>query len=234
MFEWFPTEEFIARSRDAPFLILIGLRGTYPYVPLQVMRQAGRKQVIPRVDKISHLRADFQNDDSPHKCQSQHMWHYKIVMEKDTIVPNRYHVGCTPFYYGWLEDNWDGLGKPGFVQGHRIIDEKAEAQVKCNQLRKRIRESESEHREIHKSNKKLIEEWKDMAISTNKSLGYFERGIVELEGKFLKKVKDCQKAEGTKGGHLARAYLLLGLRELGKLFEGAKDVEFGEGPSGTK
>ncbi|XP_075074545.1 uncharacterized protein LOC142162131 [Nicotiana tabacum] len=67
-----------------------------------------------------------------------------------------------------------------------------------------------------------------MVISANKKLGYLEQGIVELEGKFLKRVEDCQKAEGIECGHLARAYMLLGLHELGKLFDGAKDVESGE------
>ncbi|XP_075081554.1 uncharacterized protein LOC142166366 [Nicotiana tabacum] len=113
MFEWFPTEEFISRSRDAPFLILIGLRGIYPYVPLRVMRQAGRKHVIPRVDKMS----DFRVDDSPYKCQAQHMRHDKIVMGRDTIEPDRYHAGCAPYYSGWLEDNHDGLGQLGFARG---------------------------------------------------------------------------------------------------------------------
>lgn len=103
-----------------------------------------------------------------------------------------------------------------------------EAQVKYNQLRKRIWECESEHREIQEVNQKLIKEWKDMAISANKQLGYLERGIVEMERKFLKRIEDCQNAEGNEGGHLARAYLLLGLHELGKLFDGAKDAESGD------
>nr|XP_009761496.1 PREDICTED: uncharacterized protein LOC104213663 [Nicotiana sylvestris] len=71
---------------------------------------------------------------------------------------------------GCLEGNWDCLVQPGFIRGHRIKDEKAEAQVKYNQLHKRIRESESEHHKIQESNQKLIKEWKDMAISANKRL----------------------------------------------------------------
>ena len=73
-----------------------------------------------------------------------------------------------------------------------------------------------------------------MAVSANKRLGYLERGIVESKRKFLKRVEDCQNAKGTEGGHLAKAYLLLGHCELGKLFDRAKDDESGEGPSGTK
>ncbi|XP_070014461.1 uncharacterized protein [Nicotiana sylvestris] len=67
-----------------------------------------------------------------------------------------------------------------------------------------------------------------MAVSANKRLGYLERGLVELERKFLKRIEDGQNAEGNEGGHLARAYLLLGLYELVKLFDGAKHVESGE------
>ena len=73
-----------------------------------------------------------------------------------------------------------------------------------------------------------------MAVSANKRLGYLERGLVELEGKFLKRIEDCRNAEGNASGHLAQAYLLLGLCELVKLFEGDKDTKSGEGPSGTK
>ncbi|XP_070014821.1 uncharacterized protein [Nicotiana sylvestris] len=47
MFKWFPTSEFIIR----------------------VMRQAGRKQVIPRVSKMVHYKADFQGDAIPFKYE---------------------------------------------------------------------------------------------------------------------------------------------------------------------
>ncbi|XP_070029008.1 uncharacterized protein [Nicotiana sylvestris] len=73
-----------------------------------------------------------------------------------------------------------------------------------------------------------------MAVSANKRLGYLERGLVELERKFIQRIENCQNAEGNEEVHLARSYLLLGLRELVKLFDGAKDVESGEGPSGNK
>ncbi|XP_070001896.1 uncharacterized protein [Nicotiana sylvestris] len=36
-----------------------------------------------------------------------------------------------------------------------------------------------------------------MAINANNRLGYLERGLVELEGKFLKRIDDCQNAEGN-------------------------------------
>lgn len=162
------------------------------------------------------------------------MWHCKLVLGNESIEPNRYHAGCVPHYTGWLEDDHNGLGHPGFVHCHRIIDEKTEAQVKDNQQCKRMRECENEHREIQEAHEKLINEWKDMAVNANNRMGYLERGLVELDGKFLKRIEDCKNAEGSAGGHLARAYLLLGLCELMQLYEGGKCTESGEGLSGTK
>jgi len=52
MFEWFPSSEFIIMSKETTYLVLIGLRGIYPYAPIRVMRQAEKKQVIPRVSNI--------------------------------------------------------------------------------------------------------------------------------------------------------------------------------------
>jgi len=55
---------------------------------------------------------------------------------------------------------------------------------------------------------------------------------MELEGKIRKRATDCQNAEGNKGGNLARAFLLLNLRELGELIDNS--IRSGEGPSETK
>lgn len=55
------------------------------------------------------------------------------------------------YHTGWLKDNHIGLGHPGLIRGHRLIGEKAEAQVMYNQLCKRIRECENEHREIQEA-----------------------------------------------------------------------------------
>lgn len=55
---------------------------------------------------------------------------------------------------------------------------------------------------------------------------------MELEGIMRKRVTDCQNAEGNEGRHLARAFLLLNLRELGDLID--KSIQPVEGPSGTK
>jgi len=138
MFEWFPTNEFIIIFRDFPHLVLIGLMGIYPYAPLRVMRQAGRRQIIPWVTKMCHFRADFQGDAIPYKNEAQHMWTLKIIVEKDTIEPDRYHADHSYLYPSWLEDNIAGVFEPRAGPGNKVIDEVAEVEVKYNKLRKRV------------------------------------------------------------------------------------------------
>lgn len=121
MFEWFLTDEFIIRSRDASNLGFIELIWIHPYAPIRVMRQAGRKQVIPRVTKMSYFRADFQDNDIPYRCQAQHIWYYKIIVETNNIEPDRDHVGYEPFYPAWLKDNLDRIVKPGIGRVNRVI-----------------------------------------------------------------------------------------------------------------
>jgi len=85
---------------------------------------------------------------------------------------------------------------------------------------------------LHKANIEMINKWKERAVKSSERLEYMEYSLMELEGKMIKRVTDCQDAEGNEGGHLARAFLLLNLRELGELID--KSIQSGEGPSGTK
>ncbi|XP_070036908.1 uncharacterized protein [Nicotiana tomentosiformis] len=43
---------------------------------------------------------------------------------------------------------------------------------------------------------------------------------MELEGKMRKRLSDCQSTDGSEGGHLAKAYLLLDMGDLGNLIDG--------------
>ncbi|XP_070031709.1 uncharacterized protein [Nicotiana tomentosiformis] len=51
---------------------------------------------------------------------------------------------------------------------------------------------------------------------------------MELEGKMNNRLSDCQNTEGNEGGHLARAYLLFDMRDLGNLIDGSKKAKHGE------
>jgi len=75
-----------------------------------------------------------------------------------------------------------------------------------------------------------INEWKERATKASKKLEYLEYSLLELEGKVRKKVIDCQNTEGNEGEHLAKAFLLVNLRELDDLIN--KSIQ--QGPSGAK
>jgi len=79
-----------------------------------------------------------------------------------------------------------------------------------------------------------INEWRGITTKSTESLEYLEHGLMELEGKMRKRLADCQNTDDSEGGHLARAYLLLDMRDLGNLIDGVRRSKHGEGPSGTK
>ena len=47
---------------------------------------------------------------------------------------------------------------------------------------------------------------------------------MELEGKMRKGLYDCQGMYNDEGGKLAKAYLLLDMRDLGNMIDGVKRV----------
>jgi len=133
-----------------------------------------------------------------------------------------------------LVDDIAGDVKPGINLKNRVIYDAAEAQVKYRMLHKRVFDSKARHLEQHKVDMEAINEWKEIATKSTEKLEYLEQGLMELEGKMRKILSDCQNTEGNEGGHLARAYLLLDMRDLGNLIDESKKANHREGPSGAK
>ncbi|XP_070057755.1 uncharacterized protein [Nicotiana tomentosiformis] len=192
------------------------------------MRQAGRKQVIPRVSNMVEYKVNFKGGIIPLKFEAQHMWNQKVIVEIETIEPDRYHVGHVYFYLSWLVDDIAEDVKPGVNLEYKIIDDAVEAQVKYRRLRKRVFESEARHLEQHKVDMEAINEWKKIATKSTKRLEYLEQGLMEFEGKMRKRLSDCQNTNGNEGGHLAKSYLLLDMRDLGNIIDGVKRAKYGE------
>lgn len=161
-----PSSDFIIRSKGTTHLVLIGLRGIYPYASIRVMRQAGRKQVIPRVFDMVQYKENFKGDIITFKFEAQHMWNHKIIVEGETIEPQRYHVSHMYCYLSWLEDDVAGDVKLGVNLKDRIIDEVAEPYVKYKRLRKTVFESEAKHLEQHKENMEAIRKQKEISTKS--------------------------------------------------------------------
>jgi len=77
-----------------------------------------------------------------------------------------------------------------------------------------------------------INEWKERAAKASKKLEYLEYSLLELEGKVRKRVTYCHNAEGNEREHMAKAFLLVNLRELEDLIN--ESIQPEEGPSRTK
>ena len=92
-----------------------------------------------------HNKVDFQGNAIPFKYEAQHIWHLKVMVEKNIIEPDRYHASHMCFYPSWLVDDIAGEVKQGIDFGNRVINDAIEAQVKYRRLRKRIFESEARH-----------------------------------------------------------------------------------------
>ncbi|KAG5614234.1 hypothetical protein H5410_014058 [Solanum commersonii] len=102
-YPWFPWVEVIHMSSVRPFLLLMGIRGVQPYVPLRVLRQLGRRQVLP----ITEDMKDFVSEVGPEvplpEGLAQKIWDGCLVMGIGTMVKER-HTGEThPEYSNWLE-----------------------------------------------------------------------------------------------------------------------------------
>nr|XP_009780456.1 PREDICTED: uncharacterized protein LOC104229503 [Nicotiana sylvestris]XP_009780457.1 PREDICTED: uncharacterized protein LOC104229503 [Nicotiana sylvestris]XP_009780458.1 PREDICTED: uncharacterized protein LOC104229503 [Nicotiana sylvestris] len=160
-------------------------------------------------------KADFQGNTIPFKFEAQHMCHQKVIVEKDTIEPDQYHVGRVHFHPSWLVDDIAGDVKPGINLKNRVVDNVSEAQIKYRMLHKRAFESKSRHLEHYKVDMEAINGWREIATKATERLEYLEQGLMELERKMRNRVAGCQNMDGNEGGLLARVYLLLDMHDLG-------------------
>ena len=102
------------------------------------------------------------------------MWNQKVIVERETIEPNMYHVGHVYFYPSWLVDDIAGGVKPGVNLENRIIDDAAEAHVMYRRLCKRVFESGARHLEQHNVDMEASNEWKEIATKSTERLEYLE------------------------------------------------------------
>ncbi|KAH0696486.1 hypothetical protein KY290_013858 [Solanum tuberosum] len=100
---WFSWVEVIHMSSARPFLLLMGVRGVQPYVPLQVLRQLGRRQVLPITKDMKDFVFEVEPEVPLPEGLAQKIWDGCLVMGIGTMVKER-HTGEThPEYSNWLE-----------------------------------------------------------------------------------------------------------------------------------
>lgn len=72
------------------YIVLIGLHGLHPYASSGVMKQAGRKQVIPSVTNMDAHQVDYKDNRIPNVNELPKIWGKKTYLDKKSIESNRY------------------------------------------------------------------------------------------------------------------------------------------------
>ncbi|XP_060173399.1 uncharacterized protein LOC132604086 [Lycium barbarum] len=103
-FPWFPWREVIYTSTHRPFLLLMGIRGVQSYVPLRVLRQLGRRQIIPVVEDMTNFVFEVRPEIPLPEGLVVEIWNGCRVMTFDTMVTERHSGEVHPGYPIWLEN----------------------------------------------------------------------------------------------------------------------------------
>ena len=109
------------------FIVLMGLRGVKPYMPLRVMRQLGRRQFIPPKIPLRQLEI-FK------------IWGGCILSSPHDMVKDRTRGEVDQVYLDWVHDQ----PLPKVMPERSIkgpIDQEAEIEVKMKQARLKVKRS---------------------------------------------------------------------------------------------
>nr|XP_016494407.1 PREDICTED: uncharacterized protein LOC107813641 [Nicotiana tabacum] len=103
-YHWFSPKEVIYKSCHHSFLILMGLRGFQPYVPMRALRQLGRKQVVPTVELMQRFTWEVISEDLVREAYAQQVWDKIKVLESHTMVEDQDRGELDPAYFEWFYD----------------------------------------------------------------------------------------------------------------------------------
>ncbi|KAG5572704.1 hypothetical protein H5410_062470 [Solanum commersonii] len=86
-----------------PWVEVIHMSGLQPYVPLRVLRQLGKRQVLPITEDMKDFVSEVRPEVTLPEVLAQKIWDGCLVMGIGTMVKER-HTGEThPEYSNWLE-----------------------------------------------------------------------------------------------------------------------------------
>ncbi|XP_019236817.1 PREDICTED: uncharacterized protein LOC109217047 [Nicotiana attenuata] len=105
----FSTKKVIYRSYHHSFLILIGLRGFQPYVPMRDLRQLGRKQVVPTMEHMQRFMWEVTSEDPVREAYSKQVLDEIKVLEFHTMIEDQDQGELDPAYFEWFYDQ-DAFG----------------------------------------------------------------------------------------------------------------------------
>ncbi|KAH0705576.1 hypothetical protein KY289_010652 [Solanum tuberosum] len=149
MFQGFMSEKIAIPGAKCPFLILPGIRGVRPYNPSRVMRQFGRRQILPFKGDTSRYVFDYNGCDKiPYAKDICQEWAGRVNL-KESMAENRYEAGYVDEYKKWLQDDLRGTLDPTPRTGRQIEDVQVRLQIRAYHFQQEWdrREQEFQRRE---------------------------------------------------------------------------------------
>ena len=82
----------------------MGIRGVQPYVPLRVLRQLGRHQIIPITENMTEFVFEVRPEIPLPEDLAQQIWEGCHIMGIETMVIEREKGEVHPDYREWFEE----------------------------------------------------------------------------------------------------------------------------------
>lgn len=177
----------VVQSKELPFLVFAGLRGTRPYTPGRVLRQLGCKQVIPQASDMGKFATDHKDGQVSFARMMIREWKTRCMAAGK--VPNRFNAECSSEYKRWSKRNIAKITKPrpkvpNSTKGFEVEDPASE-----NYFTHR-------HLEDTEDMKRLMQE-----------LSSARRCIIELDDCMERQIQAMEKLDYKERAELAKDYL---------------------------
>ncbi|KAF3627752.1 hypothetical protein FXO38_28606 [Capsicum annuum] len=98
---WFPWRQVIHSFVIRPFLLLMGIRDVQPYVPLRVLRQLGRCQIISIIENMTEFVFEVRLEIPLSEELVQQIWEGCRIMGIEMMVIELEKVEVHPDYHEW-------------------------------------------------------------------------------------------------------------------------------------
>ena len=103
MLKHFISKEVVVESRRQIVLPLQGIWGILPYEPFRVLRQFGRRQIVPKELYYCAYVYDIRDDKVHDASKMFKEWKISKRMDKDAITSDRFVVRYDKGYKEWMK-----------------------------------------------------------------------------------------------------------------------------------
>ena len=127
MLKHFISKEVVVVSRRQIVLPLPGIRGILPYEPFRVLRQFGRRQIVPKELYYCAYVYDIRDDKVHDASKMFREWKISKRMDKDAITSDRFVVRYDKGYKEWMKKDIQNVSSRTPRSFHSVTDREAKA-----------------------------------------------------------------------------------------------------------